>query len=192
MIRFLIQSEHLLLDPYTEADSRDLYAVRFHPTVRKFMTNPSCIPYRAHKDWARQNLVQAPDMHLWLVRSAPDKRAMGLTQLKLNAAGDNAEIGVMFREPEKHQFSSVLSSSITLHLAFIHFSREWVTSYVVPTAQHAIDYNLGGGFSIHESDRPEMVCLKLHRDVYLSNEINRRVKARIIPRLKISTVTSED
>ena len=192
MIRFLVQSEHLVLDPYTAGDSRDLYAVRFHPTVRKFMTNPSSIPDRAHKDWARQNLVQAQNMHLWLVRLAPGTRAMGLTQLKLNAAGDNAEIGVMFREPEKHQLSSVLSSAITLHLAFIHFSCEWVTSYVVPTAQHAIDYNLGGGFSIHESDRPEMVCLKLHRDVYLSNEINRRVKARIIPRLKISTVTTED
>lgn len=192
MIRFLVQSGHLVLDPYTAGDSRDLYAVRFHPTVRKFMTNPSRIPYRAHKDWARQNLVQAPDMHLWLVRPTPGARAMGLTQLKLNAAGDNAEIGVMFREPEKHQLASVLSSAITLHLAFIHFSCEWVTSYVVPTAQHAIDYNLGGGFSIHESDHAEMVCLKLHRDVYLSNEINRRVKARIMPRLKISAVTTKD
>jgi hypothetical protein len=88
--------------------------------------------------------------------------------------------------------ASVLSSVITLHLAFIHFSCEWVTSYVVPTAQHAIDYNLGGGFSIHESDRPEMVCLKLHRDVYLSHDFYRRVKGRIMPRLKISTVTTED
>jgi len=192
MIRFLVQSGHLVLDPYTAGDSRDLYAVRFHPTVRKFMTNPSLIPYRGHKDWARQNLVQAPDMHLWLVRFGAAPRAIGFTQLKFNAAGDNAEIGVMFREPEKHQLASVLSSAITLHLAFIHFSCEWVTSYVVPTAQHAIDYNLGGGFSIHESDHAEMVCLKLHRDVYLSNEINSRVKARIMPRLKISAVTTED
>ncbi len=192
MNRFLVQAGHLALDPYTQGDSRELYAVRFHPTVRKFMTNPSRIPYLAHKDWACQNLVRAPDMHLWLARPAPGARAIGLTQLKLNAAGDNAEIGVMFREPEKHQLSSVLSSVITLRLAFIHFSCDWVTSYVVPTAQHAIDYNLGGGFSIHESDRPQMVCLKLHRDLYLSNDFYRRVEGRIVPRLKISSVNIDD
>ena len=192
MIRFIAHDGRLILDPYTSADSRDLYAVRFHPTVRKFMTNPSLISYQSHKDWSWQNLVHAPDMHLWLVRPAPGVRAIGLTQLKLNAAGDNAEIGVMFREPEKHPLASVLSSAITLHLAFTHFSCEWVTSYVVPTAQHAIDYNLGGGFSIHESDRPGMVCLKMHRDVYMTNEINRRVKARIISRLKISAVNLKD
>jgi len=192
MIRFLVQSGHLVLDPYTAGDSRDLYAVRFHPTVRKFMTNPSLIAYRAHQDWARQNLVQAPDMHLWLVRFGAAPRAIGFTQLKLNAAGNAAEIGVMFREPKKHQLASVLSSVITLHLAFVHFSCAWVTSYVVPTAQHAIDYNLGGGFSIHPSDRPEMVCLRLSRDVYLSSEIYRRVKVRLIPSLQISAVTTED
>lgn len=192
MIRFLVCNGRLLLDPYTAADSRDLYAVRFHPTVRQFMTNPSLIAYQAHKEWSLQNLVHAPDMHLWLVRPAAGVRAIGLTQLKFNARGDNAEIGVMFREPEKHRLASVLSSAITLHLAFNHFSCEWVTSYVVPTAQHAIDYNLGGGFLIHESDRPGMVCLKLHRDIYLTNEINRRVKARVTPRLKISAVNTED
>ncbi|PHX98245.1 MAG: hypothetical protein CK529_14040 [Rhodospirillaceae bacterium] len=192
MMRLQAQVGQLLLTPYETKAARDLYAVRFHPTVRKFMTNPSLIAYRAHKDWVHQNLVQAPDMHLWLVRFGAAPRAIGFTQLKLNAAGNAAEIGVMFREPKKHQLAAVLSSAITLHLAFVHFSCAWVTSYVVPTAQHAIDYNLGGGFSIHPSDRPEMVCLRLSRDVYPSSAINRIVKVRIIPSLQISAVTTED
>lgn len=191
MIRLSAQVGRLVLEPYTASDSRELYAVRFHPRVRKFMKNPFLIPFDVHEAWTRQNLLQAPDMHLWLVRPAQGARAIGLTQLKLNASDGNAEIGVMFREPEKHHMASVLSSVTTLYLAFIHFSCQWVTSYVVPTAQHAIDYNLGGGFSIYPSDRAEMVCLKLHRDVYLSNPFNRRVKARIMSRLKISAVTTE-
>lgn len=181
-----------MLEPYAQSACRDLYAVRFHPTVRKFMSNPSRIPYRAHKDWARKNLLEAPDTHLWLVRPEPGARAIGLTQLKLNTAGDIAEMGVMFREPQKYQWASVMSSAITLHLAFIQFACNWVTSYVIPTAQHAIDYNLRGGFSIVESDRPELVCLKMRRDVYLSNQLHLRLMGRIIPRLRISSVIAED
>lgn len=192
MTRLSVQVGRLVLEPFTARDSLDLYAVRFHPTVRKFMSNPSLIPFKEHKAWCSKNLLEAPDMHLWLVRPAPGARAIGLTQLKFNASDGNAEIGVMFREPDMHQIASVLSGVITLYLAFTHFSCQWVTSYVVPKAQHAIDYNLGGGFSIYPSDRAEMVCLKLHRDVYLSNPFNCKVKSRIMPRMKITAVATED
>src|SRR5262249_55610966 len=103
----------LVLAPFEAKATRELYAVRYHPTVREFMSNPSLTPYRSHVAWTREHLMGSTDLHLWLVRPKDSARAVGFTQLKLNEARDTAEIGVMFREPGKHQLAAALSTAVT-------------------------------------------------------------------------------
>jgi hypothetical protein len=185
MIR--VQAGHLTLDPFTAgpAPARELYAVRNHPTVRPFMADPALIPYRAHLAWTRAHLVGSPALHLWLVRPAPGVRAIGFTQLKI--AGDTAEIGVMFREPETHRLPAALTTAITLHLAYTVLECAYTTSYVIPTHRHAIDFNLAWGASIVDSDKPPMVLLKMHRDACFANANFRRIMTRLGKRLVITT-----
>ena len=185
MTRLRIRIGRLALDPFDSKSSRELYAVRYHPTVRDFMANPALIPYPSHVAWTRANLLGSSNLHLWLVRPHEGARATGFTQLKINAAGDTAEIGVMFREAAKHQVSAVLATAVTLHLAYKQFDCPWVISYVIPAHQHAIDFNVAWGASIVDSDKAGMVQLRLHRDVCTSNQNYRRVMARLRDRLSI-------
>ncbi len=185
MMRLRIQMGRLVLDPFDAKGTRELYAVRYHPTVREFMSNSALIPYRSHVEWTRTNLIGSLQLYLWLVRPSDSGRAIGFTQLKLNEARDTAEIGVMFREPARHQVTAALSTAVTLTLAYTKLGCPWVTSYVIPAHQHAIDFNVAWGASIVDSDKPGMVQLKLHRDVCTSNENYRRVMSRLSDRLTI-------
>jgi RimJ/RimL family protein N-acetyltransferase len=186
MTRLRIQLGRLLLDPFTLMAARDLYAIRNHPSVRKFMSNSTLISYASHRAWLRSHLVDAPDLHLWLVRPQPKARAIGFTQLRLNAAQDIAEIGVMFKEPQQHRLPAALSTAVTLHLAFARFHYTWVTSYVIPSHQHAIAFNQAWGASIVESDKSGMVLLKLHRDACFANDNYHKIMMRLGDRLHIT------
>lgn len=192
MRRLSVQVGRLLLDRYAVGDRRDLYAVRYHPSVRQFTSNPSLTSYRSHLAWVRENLLEATDLHLWLVRLNPAARAIGFAQLKLNTAGDGAEIGVMFRQANQHPLSAALTTAVTLYVAYTYFACTWITSYVVPSHQHAIDFNKAWGGTIVDSDRPGLVCLKMHRDVCQTNARFRRIMTRIAPRLRIIPMAIED
>ncbi len=176
----------LTLDPFTEAGIRELYAIRNHPTVRPFMSNPEPIPYKGHAAWARAKLIGSQDLHLWLVRPAPDARAIGFTQLRLNAARDAGEIGVVFREPESHRMPAALATAITLHLLFDRLACGRVDSYVIPGHDAAIQYNRAWGTSIVESDKPGMVKLSMSRDECFANANYRKVMTRVSKRLVVT------
>ena len=168
-----------VLEPFAAPATRELYAIRNHPTVRPFMANPALIPYRSHITWTRQHLLQNSGLHLWMVRPVAKRRAIGFTQLRMIAGGATAEIGVMFREPEKHRLTAGLATALSLQLAFEHFHCTWVISYVIPSHRQAIDFNLAWGASVVESDKPGMVMLKLHRETCAANPNYLRVLERV-------------
>jgi RimJ/RimL family protein N-acetyltransferase len=176
----------LALDPFTEAGIRELYAIRNHPTVRPFMANPELIPYRKHAAWAREKLPGSQDLLLWLVRPSPGSRAIGFTQLRLNAARDASEIGVVFREPETHRIPAGFATAITLHLACDRLACSRIDSYVIPDHRAAIQYNQAWGLTIVESDKPGMVKLSMSREACLANENYRKVMSRVIKRLVVT------
>lgn len=176
----------LALDPFSEAGTRELYAIRNHPTVRPFMAHPELIPYKRHAAWVRDRLLGSQDLHLWLVRPAPGSRAIGFTQLRMNAARDVCEIGAIFREPESHRMPAGFATAITVHLAFDRFACRRIDSYVIPDHRAAIQYNQAWGMSIVESDKPGMVKLSMSREVCLANENYRKVMSRVIKRLVVT------
>jgi len=176
----------LTLDPFSARGIRELYAIRNHPTVRPFMANPELIPYRRHAAWAREKLLGSQELHLWLVRPAPGARAIGFTQLRLSAARDTCEIGVVFREPESHRMPAGLATAITLHLACDRFACGRIDSYVIPDHRAALQYNQAWGLAVVESDKPGMVKLSMSRAACLANENYRRVMSRVSKRLVVT------
>lgn len=168
----------LRMEPYEPADCRELYAIRYHPTVRRFMARPDLAGYRSHQAWTQMHLRDGSPLHLWLVRHAAEPRAIGFTQLRFDPPGDTAEIGVMFREPERHAQAAPVVGALTLHLAFVHSGCRELRSYVVEGHARALEFNQAGGAVVVPSDRSGLVCLRLERAACLANPNFQKVMAR--------------
>lgn len=167
----------LRLDPYDDAARRELYAIRFHPTVRPFMTNPALASYRSHVGWARSHLG-GERLLLWLVRPPGGGRAIGFTQLQLDADGRHAEIGVMFRDPQLHRVRAAVATAMTLAIAFRVLGCAWVRSHVAVDHAHAIGFNQAWGGHEFPSDRPGQVCLAGSGEVWMAHPRYQRLLAR--------------
>ncbi len=176
---------NLRLDPVTSADARELYRVRMHPSVRQFMSNPVLIPFSSHRAWFGKHLSNPDGLQIWLIRTAPGSRAIGLSQLRTRS--DTSEIGVMLREPKHHRLNAALVTATTLYLAYLHVP--WVISYVIPEHKDAIEFNLAWGASIVPSDKAGLVKLQLHRDVCRANNNFARIFARVEKRLVIEEIS---
>lgn len=178
-----IDAGSVRLSQFAAADARDLYCIRNHPTVRRFMSDPRLIPYRSHVRWVSERLLADANHLLFLVRLRSGSRAVGLTQLRI--AGDTAEIGVMFREPGRHQVVTFVATVATLHVAFDQLGLKWLISYVLPAYDAAIEFNKGFGAWEEPSDKPGMVKLRLSAEVCRQNENFRRVLDRMKGRLHV-------
>jgi RimJ/RimL family protein N-acetyltransferase len=166
-------------------DARQLYAIRNHHSVRRFMSKPALIPYKQHVQWVRNQLIGNENFLLFLVRTKPAARAIGIAQLRVN--GRSAEIGVIFRDAPKHQIVTVMATMAMLQFAFLHLELLSLVSYVVPTHTAAIEYNKMFGASEEDSEIDGMVKLRLGKDVYMDNENVKRFLRRIKNRLLVLT-----
>ncbi len=184
-MRIKIQVGSLELLQFSLKDTRELYCVRNHDSVRRYMSNPEPIPYKSHARWVKAQLLCNRNFLLFLVRTRPQERAVGLTQLRIE--GDTAEIGVMFREAFRHQMAAYISTVAMLHLAFEHLQLRWIVSYVIPSHGAAIRFNKSFGAWEEESDIPGMVKVRLSKDRCIQNENFRRVFDRVKHRLHVGT-----
>ena len=172
----------LELCEFVAADCRELYCIRNHPTVRRGMLHPQAIPYRAHRDWVRQNLPDNPALLLFMVRQRGCRRAIGLTQLRL--ASEVGEIGVMFRNPERYPLPAAFATAVTLHLAFCRLRLRQVDSYVIPGHAAAIRFNKSWGVVEVASDRPGLLKFILPAEVGLNNPAYLKVMNRLTSSLR--------
>jgi len=177
----MIQIGHLELSQFSIKDIRELYCIRNHESVRPYTSKPALIPYKSHVHWVNTELMVNKDLLLFLVRTRAGERAAGLAQLRIK--GDTSEIGVMFREPSRHQTVTSVSTVAMLHLAFEQLRLQWVVSYVIPSHAAAIRFNKSFGAWEEESDIPGMVKLRLSRD--RCSEHFERIFARIKQRLRV-------
>jgi RimJ/RimL family protein N-acetyltransferase len=173
-----VHAGRLRLEPYRPADCRELYAVRYHPTVRRFMARPALASYESHRAWTRSQLANGGPLRLWLVRHADHPRAIGFTQLRFDPSGDSAEIGVMFREPARHTQAATVVGALTLHLAFVELGCRELRSYVIEGHPRALAFNRAGGAVEVPSDRPGLVRLRMAREVCLTHPNFLKVMAR--------------
>jgi RimJ/RimL family protein N-acetyltransferase len=177
---FHVHIAGLTLSQFKAADIRELYVIRNHPSVRQHMTSSKPIPYRQHVSWCAENLLNRADPSplLLMVRRGGQKRAAGLTQLRIK--NDQAEIGVIFKEPQRHRFEAGIATVATLHMAFCELGLQSLISYVIPSHTAALEFNRAFGATQIDSDKPGMIKLFLPRDVCLRNDHYRKVIERYV------------
>jgi ribosomal-protein-alanine N-acetyltransferase len=94
----LLETERLLLRPFTRADSADVFAYASNPNVSQFMT------WQTHRTLADANafidmvLARGKDEATWAICLRPDTRAMGAIEFK-PAREDEAEFHYVLAEP---------------------------------------------------------------------------------------------
>jgi hypothetical protein len=146
------------------------------------MANPELIPYKYHVEWVRKNLIEEQKLLLFLVRLKG--KAIGLSLLR--GAGDTTEIGVMFREPNRHRVVTYTTAVATLHFAFCHLRLNNIISYVIPSHHIAISFNCSFGAWEVKSDKPDLIKFQLSREVCLNNENYLKVFDRIKDQIDMS------
>lgn len=176
--------KNLELEEFVPADCRELYRIRNHASVREGMLNPGLIPYLAHKAWVQKSLIAKHSLVLFMVRQKGQKRAIGFTQLLLQ--GETGEIGIMFREPEKHRVAATFSTVATIHFGLCHLGLCGITSYVIPSHNKAIRFNRSWGIIEVVSDKPGLLKFRAAADVLLNNPAYLKTFRRIETTIQIS------
>jgi RimJ/RimL family protein N-acetyltransferase len=159
-------------------DTDDLYAVRNHESVRCLLADPRPIAYDSHVSWVNRNLIPGRDILLFLARVHDE--AIGLTLLK-RLAPDTVELGVMFREVQRHAMLPSQAAVAMVYLAFEHFGMAWGVSYALPQHERAVALNKGLGGEEVPSDKPGMICFRQRGVAALRNRHYLRLLARVSP-----------
>jgi RimJ/RimL family protein N-acetyltransferase len=173
----------LELAQFTPKDTRALYCIRNHISVRQFLANPQFIPYKAHVEWVRKNLVD--ERRLWLFMIRLKGKPIGFSTLKPQGE-DTAEIGLMFREANTHPVVPVYAAAATLYCAFWVLKFAWLTSYPVPTNERALAINRAFGPEEVESERAGTIKLRMNREMCERNPNFIRVFGRIKNRMTVT------
>jgi RimJ/RimL family protein N-acetyltransferase len=173
----------LELAQFMPKDTRALYCIRNHISVRQFLTKPDFIPYKAHVEWVRKNLID--ERRLWLFMIRLKGKAIGFSMLKPEGE-DTAEIGLMFREANTHPVVPVYAAAATLYCAFWVLKFAWLTSYPVPTNERALAINRAFGPEEVESERAGTIKLRMNREMCERNPNFIRVFGRIKNRMAVT------
>jgi GNAT acetyltransferase-like protein len=171
---------NLELARFTAEDTRALHRIRNHVSVRQHLPDTRPIPYRAHAEWVRKNLLEERRVCLFMARWHGE--TVGFTSLK-NVGGDAVEIGSMFREAKKLPLVPMYSTVVTIWYAFFHLGMCWLVSYPAPTNEAALAINRCFDPWEVESDRPGTIKLCVSRQVCLASQAYQRVFGRIKDRL---------
>ena len=172
----------LELRSFEASDARALYTIRNHPSVLPYMTSPTAIPYRSHVAWVKQHLIDRHDIVLFMIRLRG--RPIGLSLLR--PVGDETEIGLMVREPEKYPFVPVYGAVTTLHYAFTVLGLDAVVSYALEMHDRAHAMSLAFGAEEVESDKPGQMKFRLRRAVGLADATYRKYLGRLERRMVVT------
>ncbi len=184
-----ITIDRVELAQFTPEDTRLLYDIRNHDSVRSFMSNSAPLEYEKHEAWVKKNLIDGRGFLLLLVRVA-GRGPIGFTLLQRKSP-DTAEIGVIFREAAQHPVVPIVATVGTLHLAWCHLSLAGLVSYVSPTNERALALNRGFGMAEVESDKPGELKMYISRDVCLANRNYVRVFRRMEDKLTITGLDAD-
>lgn len=177
-----IELASLEIRQFVEGDTKALHLIRNHESVRRYMADPSSVPYESHEEWVRNNLIDKKNLLLFMVRRKGE--AIGFTLLK-KVSEDTAEMGVIFKEANKYPGVIYSATVITLYIAFCCLKLSVLVSYVIPGHDRAISLNRSfGGWEI-ESDKPGMIRFCVSREVCLGNKNYQKGFSRIKSKLKI-------
>ena len=179
----LITIENLKLAQFGPGDLEDLYRIRNARSVREYMADSAPISYTAHVEWVNEHLVDSQEILLLMARLRG--QAIGFTLLK-RVGEEAAEIGVIFREADRHLTIPYTSAVATLYCAFCHLGLAYVVSYVLPVHHRAVALNRSFGAWEVESEKNGMRKFRLSREICLGNSNYLKVLSRIEKKMRIS------
>jgi RimJ/RimL family protein N-acetyltransferase len=167
---------------FTEADTRDLYDIRNHESVRAFMANPAPLEFEAHRRWTRAHLLASEDLLLLLVRVRGAARGFSLLK---RLSPDTAEVGLMLRDATRHPVIASTAAVATVYCAFELLGYASLVSWARPDHPRALSINQAFGGIEVPSQKPGMLQFQASREQCLGNANYRRVLERIRPRLRV-------
>jgi RimJ/RimL family protein N-acetyltransferase len=173
----------LELGRFTADDTDALYAVRNHPDVRRYMADPRPLAYERHVEWVQRHLVAGTDHCLFVVRW--DGEPTGFTVLK-RLGPATAEIGAMFRAPDRHRVVIAYATVATLDWGYRGLGVTTLSSWIVPTHTRAMDWNRAFGAWEVPSTKPGLVEFHQTREVALAHPTFVKIFARVKDRMVVT------
>ncbi|RZJ23226.1 MAG: N-acetyltransferase [Haliea sp.] len=170
--RMRVRTGELELRQFDLDDTRCLYDLRNHASVRAFMPNPAPLDFSAHRRWVELNLADNRDFLMFIVRW--HGQPSGFTLLKRIGA-DELELGVMFIDLGQKQPLVVRAGVATLQMALDRFGATHVVTYVRETHRDALALNQGMGFQPTTSTKPNERAFRTPADVVRAHPVYRRI-----------------
>lgn len=170
------------LSRFAQTDTRELFDIRNHASVRAFMTNPAPLDFEAHARWTRANLLEDEALLLLMVRVRGAARGFSLLR---RLSSHTAEIGVMLRDATRHPVIAATAAAVTIHCAFEVMGYDTLVSWALPGHARATAFNRDFGGIAVPSEKPGMLQFRATRAQCLDSPHYRRVMARIAPRLRV-------
>ncbi|MEP6825011.1 MAG: GNAT family protein, partial [Ramlibacter sp.] len=153
-------------------DTRCLFDLRNHDSVRTFMPDPAPLDFSAHRQWVKRNLADNRNFLMFIVRW--HGHPSGFTLLK-RVAADELELGVMFTDLGQKQPLVIRAGIVTLQMAVDRFGASHVVTFVRETHRDALALNEGMGFQPTTSLKPNERAFKTPSDVIRAHPVYRRI-----------------
>jgi RimJ/RimL family protein N-acetyltransferase len=183
--RLSVRSGALELRQFGPEDTRTLFDIRNHATVRPFMPDPGELDYAAHCRWVESRLVAGSDYLIFLIRLGDV--AIGFSLLK-RLGPDDAEIGLMLREAHLHGTAAAQAAVLMAWLAVECCGVAEIVTYANAAHTRALALNRQFGLLEVPSDKAGELCFRTPAAVWQANPHYRRVMTRAGKRLVLTTL----
>jgi RimJ/RimL family protein N-acetyltransferase len=170
-----LRSGELVLQGFAPALSGELFHVRNHPSVRRYLRITEPLAWEDHERWVHENLVAQRRVHLFLAYSAG--AAVGLALLR-NFTGLQAEIGVMMVEAHRRRLAAYKAAHLVGYYGFEILGLQRLLSYVPRHNTHALRFNEACGFTRTGQDSEPYFELALGREESRTHPAHRRFRSR--------------
>lgn len=139
----LIRSGSVVLREFEAALSDTVHAIRNHPSVRAHLRDSRPIAPESHREWVRENLIDARRLRLFVVYRAD--AAQGIALLR-NFRDRSAEVGVMMVHAERRRLTAYVAAHLISYYGFEVLDLDCLFSYVPLGNRAALAFNLACGF----------------------------------------------
>ncbi|GJL81466.1 MAG: hypothetical protein DHS20C01_11000 [marine bacterium B5-7] len=170
-----IEAGPLRLREFRIADTKALFDIRNHHSVRSGMRDASEITMDAHQRYVEEVILKSRDQWLFIVSN--DGVDVGIALLR-DIVANTAEIGIMVIDPPHHRREAYFASQMICRFAFDKLGLERLISKVPQGNDSALAYNLKSGFVIERPADDTYHYLLLEVGRYYAHPTHRRFHQR--------------
>jgi RimJ/RimL family protein N-acetyltransferase len=169
------QTSHVEFNQFSENDSRALYEIRNHSSVRPFMPSSDILPFESHLNWVASQLLNPHKDSPLLLIGYHDSKPIGFGILKPTTDSRVLEAGVIVIEEWQHNSLPISVGAALLTIAAKAFGADTLVSYVNENHKQALRLNKGVGLIPGEiSSKLGEIFFQAPISILLSTSIYRR------------------